>query len=467
VTGRDRHDVDDPVARELERAFEAARQRIPDDVTLRRGWSALAARLAVTRNRRWTYFAGGMATTATLAATCAIWLWPRTIATPEHPGQAVAAKGGATTELVLPESEVRTLTLEGGVVARVRASSVMRIEGNNPRVEQGEVRFSVPHRTPGHPFVVHADRFRVIVVGTKFGVSVRPASDTTPAAGVDVDVVEGVVEVWDDVRLARLEPGERWHGAVTTTVTPAPAAVEPVIEAIAPQPAHRPSPVRRTGRGAARVVAMSAPTGVGRAATSDIAPTETVAARAALAAGDNARALQLYRAVAQKNGPAAENASYEIGKLLNERMGQPANAVAAWRRYRSDYPEGMLRVEADVSIVETLARSGETDEALSEAVDFLRRHPDSERRAEIARLAGDLYRARGDYRRAIAAYDKALGASRARELTEAATFHRASCLVRVGDAGAADAVRGYLRGYPSGKFRSDAAALLATGGRAQ
>ena len=410
-----------------------------------------------------------MATTATLAATCAVWLWPRTIAMPEQHPQALAPKGTASTELVSPEPEVRTLTLEGGVVARVRASSVMRIEGNDPRVEQGEVRFSVPHRAPGRPFVVHADRSRVIVVGTKFGVAVRPANDTTPAAGVDVDVDEGVVEVWDDVRLARLEPGERWHGAVTTTVTPAPvapAAVESPAEAI--EPARRASASRRTGRATARVVAMTAtPTGIGRSASSDVAPTETAAARAALAAGDNARALQLYRAVAQKTGPAAENASYEIGKLLNERMGQPANAVAAWRRYRSDYPEGMLRVEADVSIVETLARSGETDEALAEAVDFLRHHPDSERRAEIARLAGDLYRARGDYRRAVTAYDKALGASRAREITEAATFHRASCLVRLGDAAGPDAVGLYLRGFPSGKFRSDATALLATGGRAQ
>jgi len=260
VTGRDRHDVDDPVAIELERAFEAARHRLPDDVTLRRGWSALASRLAVTRTRRWTYFAGGMVTTATLAATCAVWLWPRMIATPEPHPQVLAANAGATTELVVAEPEVRTLTLEGGVVARVRPSSVMRIEGNDPRVEQGEVRFSVPHRAPGRPFVVRADRFRVIVVGTKFGVAVRPANDTTPAAGVDVDVDEGVVEVWDDVRLARLEPGERWHGAVTTTVTPAPpapATMESPAKAI--EPARRASASRRTGRGTARGVALDPP----------------------------------------------------------------------------------------------------------------------------------------------------------------------------------------------------------------
>jgi tetratricopeptide (TPR) repeat protein len=477
VTRRERYDVDDPIAIELERAFEAARQRVPDEMTVRRSWSTLAARLSTTRlTRRWTYFAGGMATTATLAATCAVWLWPRTIAMPDRPG--TATRVGSDVVMAAAETELRTLTLEGGVVARVRASSVMRLEGSDPRVEQGEVRFSVPHRTPGHPFVVRADRFRVIVIGTKFGVAVRPANDLTQnprtgsepptlSAGVDVDVDEGVVEVWDDVRLARLQPGERWHGAVTTA--PAPVAVPPATE-IAPEPVRNAAPARRTGR-TTRTVAMTASSGAGpisRPGATDAAPAELpAAARAALAAGDPARALQIYRSVAQKTGPAAENAAYEIGKVLNERMGQPAGAVAAWRRYRSDYPDGMLRVEADVSIVETLARSGETDDALTEAVDFLRRHPDSERRAEIARLAGDLFRARGDYRRAVATYDKALAASRARDITEAATFHRASCLVRLGDTTGPDAVRAYLRSFPSGKFRNDAQALLTAGGRAQ
>jgi tetratricopeptide (TPR) repeat protein len=146
-------------------------------------------------------------------------------------------------------------------------------------------------------------------------------------------------------------------------------------------------------------------------------------------------------------------------------LGQPANAVAAWRRYRTAYPDGNLRAETDVSIIETLARTGDTDEALSEANDFLRRRPDSERRAEIARLAGDLYRARGDCRHALAAYQITLGASRPRDAVEAAAFHRAACLVHLGDPAGADAARAYLRTYPSGKFRGEATAL-ASGGSA-
>jgi hypothetical protein len=113
-----------------------------------------------------------------------------------------------------------------------------------------------------------------------------------------------------------------------------------------------------------------------------------------------------------------------------------------------------------VSIIETLAKTGETDEALTEATDFLRRRPDSERRGEIARVAGDLYRARGDCRHAIGAYQLAASASRARDVVEAATFYRAACLVRVGDAGGTDAVRGYLRAYADGRFRRQANELV-------
>jgi tetratricopeptide (TPR) repeat protein len=137
--------------------------------------------------------------------------------------------------------------------------------------------------------------------------------------------------------------------------------------------------------------------------------------------------------------------------------------VAAWRRYRSDYPNGILRVEADVSIIETLAKAGESDDALTEATDFLRRRPDSERRGEIARVAGDLYRARGDCRQAVAAYQTALSATRSRDVAEAAGFHRAACLVRLGDAAGVDAARAYLRSHPDGRFKKQAAALVEQG----
>ena len=472
-------DGNDPVAAELRRALDEAQQRIPDDVTLRRGWAAIGnPPTAGRRGARLSWFAGGVASTAALALACAAWLWPRTVEPPVSSGQPQPRPTPA-----MAVAETRRLMLDGGVEAELERTSVMRIEGSDARVEDGPVRFKVPRRRPGHPFVVRAETYRVIVIGTRFGVAVNSERR------VDVDVDEGVVEVWNgEVRLARLEPGQRWNsvpppatkapstangqqaapapGPSGDTVekateklelpqtmpldkTPAPA-VEPETVLVPRAEAHRRRSASTIGSGRVAMV-MTSPARGGAESPS--------AARAALAAGDAPRALEIYKTLAQKTGPVAENASYEIGRIQNER-GQSAAAVATWRRYRADYPNGILRVETDVSIIETLAKTGETDDALTEATDFLRRRPDSERRGEIARVAGDLYRARGDCRHAIGAYQLALSASRARDVIEAATFYRAACLVRIGDGGGMDAVRGYTRAYPDGRFRRQAAELV-------
>ena len=102
----------------------------------------------------------------------------------------------------------------GGSLGR---SSVMRLEDGAPRIEGGEVRFSVPHRQPGHPFVVRAEGYRVVVVGTRFGVSVDGKSEAKPRPTTkkrSTSSDEGIVEVWDAAtqrRLARLTPGESWR----------------------------------------------------------------------------------------------------------------------------------------------------------------------------------------------------------------------------------------------------------------
>ena len=183
-------------------------------------------------------------------------------------------------------------------------------------------------------------------------------------------------------------------------------------------------------------------------------------AKAALAAGDPNRALDFYRAAISRGGPAAENAEYEIGRVQRNRLHQPAEAIATWKRYRSSHPNGLLRVETDVSIIEALVASGDSSGALSEANDFLRHHADSERRAEIARIAGDLYRERGDYSHALGAYQTALAASRTREITEYASFQRAACLIGMGQSSGNVALEEYLHAWPQGRFSREANRLL-------
>ncbi len=425
-------DGPDHLSEELRRALDEAAQRLPDDVTVRRGWANLALPPEPPpRGRRTFWFAGGVAGATALAVLAGVWLWPRAtdlvqaIRTRTFHADTVGA---------------RRLTLEGGVEAVIGRSGVMRIDDGAPRVEAGEVRFSVPHRQPGHPFVVRVQEYHVVVVGTRFGIAVQDGATL-------VDVDEGIVEVWDaQHRLARLTPGESWRSPAPEAAAPPP----PAPPAPAPAPVAPPEPtfvvpsaiahahhfVKRPGRTVALATPGRAADDSDRTTSAEAAKDPAVAARAALAAGDSPRALQIYRALAQGTGPEAENAAYEVGKVLNERMGSPSGAVAAWRHYRAAYPDGILRVEADVSIIETLAKSGDNDGALAEASDFLRRRPDSERRAEIARLAGDIYRARGDCRRAIGMYQLTTGATRPRDAVEAASAHRAECQARLSGEGA-------------------------------
>ena len=323
---------------------------------------------------------------------------------------------------------------------------------------------------------MRADRYHVVVIGTKFGVAVN--GDRR----VDVDVDEGVVEVWNnDVRLARLEPGQRWNSSpesdeATATRARAPAAKLGDAADKSTEKFELPRDAAREGTAVAgagddaaaarrrRTIAVRRRTAGGRSPCSAPRRASPPPRRRPRRAPRWPPAMRRARwrstrTLAQKPGPVGENAAYEIGRILNEK-GQSAAAVAAWRRYRSDYPNGILRVEADVSIIETLARAGESDDALTEATDFLRRRPDSERRGEIARVAGDLYRARGDCRHAVGAYQVALASSRARDVLEAANFYRAACLVRVGDGGGVDALRGYLRSFPDGRFKRQATELV-------
>jgi len=419
-------DGPDNVSEEMRRALDEAAHRLPDDMSLRRIWANVAVPPEPPRARRSFWFAGGVATATALVVLAGVWLWP-------HATDLVQAI--RTRTFHADTVGARRLTLEGGVEAVIGRSGVMRIDDGAPRVEAGEVRFSVPHRQPGHPFVVRVQEYHVVVVGTRFGIALQDGATL-------VDVDEGIVEVWDaQHRLARLTPGESWRGPVREAAAETPPPAPQAAPAPAPLPATPPaqsfvvpSAIAHAHHFAKRTVALASPGGAVEDA--DAAKDPAVAARAALSAGDPGRALQLYRTLAQGTGPAAENAAYEVGKVLNERMGQPASAVAAWRRYRAAYPDGILRVEADVSIIETLAKSGDADGALAEASDFLRRRPDSERRAEIARLAGDLYRARGDCRHAVSMYQLAVGATRPRDAVETAAAHRAECQARLAGEGA-------------------------------
>jgi hypothetical protein len=252
------------------------------------------------------------------------------------------------------------VALVGGVGVELDANSVLSWDAEHrPSVERGQARFQVPHQAPGVRFAVSAGPYVITVVGTKFHVGVGDDR-------VSVEVEEGVVEVWRGARSVRLVEGDSWAGPMRGV---APPAVE-----------HRPSLAslssRRTSLADSHAPVESGP-----------ASAELTEARSAIREGRPEDALAMLSHCAKGAGPAAENAAYEMGRVLRDGLHRPRGAVAAWGAYRTRFPDGLLRAEADLSILETLAKLGEKAAALAEAEAFLARYPNSERRDEVAKLA--------------------------------------------------------------------------------
>ncbi|MEA2698623.1 MAG: hypothetical protein QOI66_2894 [Myxococcales bacterium] len=309
--------------------------------------------------------------------------------------------------------ERRTRQLRQNARADVLASSVLVVdETGRPSVRKGQVRFQVAHQTPGQRFSVRFGGYVAVVVGTRFVVSVH---DTKAGLALGLTVEEGTVEIWrGDSHVARVTHGQAWSNADPAAVTP--------------------------------VTRVRATTSVSASVTS-VEP-ELIAARAET---DPRRALALYAALAEGQGPSAENALYEMAAIYQDKLGQPLSALATWERYRTRFPGGLLRTETDLSIVDALASLGENARALSEAVAFLKRYPRTERRGEVARVAGDLSRSRGDCPSAVGFYAMVLNGRSEADDADDAAFGHAACLLKQGDAAADQALRGYLTRHPTGR----------------
>jgi ferric-dicitrate binding protein FerR (iron transport regulator) len=435
-SGRWLEDAREEGPRAVRAALDESERFVASDVRARRVWARLQPRLlapapARPPGRRYTAVLG-LAVASMLLGGLAVW---RFAALPDDAtlAQGAPAAGNHALAGEHPEAElvVRPAdgaeivrTLAGGAVAALGPRSALAIDGDGrPEVREGRVRFDVPRQPAGSRFAVSAGGVRIVVIGTRFVVGVRDGT-------AEVEVEEGTVEVWGAggkaVRLARLERGERWPEAAAAPATPV---------RVPPRPSARP----------ARVAPGVEPP----AGSVDLV-------RQARGEADPARALALYERAARGQGPEAENALYEAGLLLRDRMQDPAGAIARWRRYRDRFPGGRLRPEADLSIVETLARTGQAAPALAEATAFLARHPHSERRAEIARVAGDLARAAGDCARALPHYREAARGGAADR--DAAAFGTAACAQGPGEPEAS--LARYLRDWPTGRHAAEARRLL-------
>jgi ferric-dicitrate binding protein FerR (iron transport regulator) len=358
----------------------------------------------------------------------------------------VAAAAGTVVETQPGERLVRLLPR--GARAELAPRTSMAVDGEGrPELRHGEVRFSVAKvdhaKNDARVFSLRVASYRVVVAGARFVVKAQ-------AQAISVAVEDGVAEIWNGSHVVRIGSGETW---TSEGADEARGSARAGARTGAPRATHERTP--------ALAPAAAASTEEDLRDREDLA-----AARAARAASDPRRALALYEQLATHSGPTAENAMYEIGGIYHDQLKQPAKAIAAWDRYRTRFPHGLLRAEADLSVIDTLATldtPGSADagmRTLNEALAFLKRYPHSERRGEVARVAGDIYRGRKDCRAALDFYRAALNAKVAPEDADDASFGQAACLYELRDEGAAAALRAYLNGNPRGRHARDASRLL-------
>jgi hypothetical protein len=454
-------DAPDPGHKALRRALDenvGEGETADTAIARQRVWSRVQAPWAAEggRARRWgvpllAAAAGGAAVAlAVLVAPGGPWRRAPVATAPSAPPAASAPAGplvvplpSAPAALTTRAAERTRHRLPRGVAVELAPATAL-LPGDEqaaPEVTVGEVRFSVPHQgASGRRYTVRAGDYTVAVLGTTFVVAVNGAE-------VNVAVETGVVEVEETATgrlLDRLERGERWSSAAPE---PAPAP-EPAVTAPA-----RPTPPRRSS--VARPAASARTPIVSDPASASLLLEASEARRA----GNFRRALALYEQIVATGTGEADLSLFTVAEILDHDLSELRQALATWERHRARYPGSPFRADTDLSIIDVLSRLGEGRRTLDEALEFLRRHPRNERRGEVAVIAAHLERERNNCSTAVGLYQTALRERLSAADADDAVFHRAACLMTLGDRRGPEAVRAYTARYPAGRHAAEARRL--------
>jgi hypothetical protein len=134
------------------------------------------------------------------------------------------------------------------------------------------------------------------------------------------------------------------------------------------------------------------------------------------------------------------------------RQRQPEAALLLLQKYYQQFPQGVLRSEADVAFVEALlALSRE-----AQALEFLQGHPPAS--GPLRLLRGELLAAANRCPEAVVILEQCLQEP---GLVERSLIGRARCRAQLGEAAGSRAdLERYLKEFPDGKFAREAAAAL-------
>lgn len=135
---------------------------------------------------------------------------------------------------------------------------------------------------------------------------------------------------------------------------------------------------------------------------------------------------------AEGSGLGAEMALYEVARLRRDVLADAPGALAALAEYRTRFPTGSLRREADMSQLELLLQLGRSAEALKLSDELLSSSSSGERAAELHLLRGHVLR-KAQSRFAEAEHEYQLAESAGARGGDVSYF-RALCLEALGRA---------------------------------
>jgi len=243
---------------------------------------------------------------------------------------------------------------------------------------EGGARFDVVPN-PKRIFEVESGPVRVRVIGTAF-------SMLRTEEGTRVAVERGRVRVlWAD-RQVELGAGEGRE-------FPPPPEAAPAADALPLSTALPGEAVEAEWRELARRGEYASAYTALRRTKSPLRGAEELmlAADVARLSGNAAQAVPHLQAVVQRfrSDPRAPVASFTLGRVYLDNLGQPAEAAAAFRRTRTAWPRGPLAQDAWAREVAAWRRAGQTTEAAQTARQYLERHPKGPHAETMRRLVAD------------------------------------------------------------------------------
>lgn len=173
-----------------------------------------------------------------------------------------------------------------------------------------------------------------------------------------------------------------------------------------------------------------------------------------LARGGKARdAEACFLKRAQGSGLGAEMALYEVARMRRDVLADADGALRVLAEYRTRFPAGALRREADMSQLELLLQLGRTEDALRQSAELLASSSSGERAAELHLLRGQILRKnQAKYAAAAAEYELAEKAGARAEVK----YFRALCLEALGQTTEAAALFAQYVEQPRRPYAEDA-----------